>query len=354
MTVLTGHLRNSLYQAALLTTLILIACVGFVPLHAGGFNINVEVQGGYDDNVLDYSDPDLDLITDPTAPNNKIGIKSKDDYIITPSLDITYKTYFAGHSLHLGMVNSYAYYNENDIKRYYRFQGYFRRYFARGIYFQGSLAYLPNYYYRNSYSLLNAYEKAEFDKLIFEGKLSVQLTNKIQANAFYGYSNKDFTPHFDDRDIYQHEITGQLVYRPNHLWKGWASYGFSRAIGAGKDKPEYPRDTSFDMNSFVIGSRFYLHGINRRSWQLAGYAALDQVFFQTEKLTDEDKYRLGRKDHRWYIALMTEHSVDRNLSVGFEFKRMVKYVDLPEPNTYLIPTIEANSNSYFFVVNYHL
>lgn len=355
---MTIEIKHSEYLApwrvVFYAALIIFICSGFAPLRAGRFDINVEVQAGYDDNVLDYSDADLDLFTDPSEPQNKYGIISKDDYIIVPAVDIAYKTFLAGHSLHLGVINSYAYYKENDVKRYYRLEGYFRRYFARGVYFQGNVTYLPDYYYRNSYSLLNAYEEAKFDKLIFEGKLSMQLTNKIQANAFYGYSNKDFIPHFDDRDINQHEITGQFVYRPNHLWKGWVSYGFIRAVGAGKDNSNYPRDTSFDMNSFVAGSRLYLHGINRRSWQLAGYVAFDQVFFQTDKITEQDKYRLGRQDHRWYIALMTEHSVNRNMGVGFEYRRMVKNVDLPASAAYLIPSLEANSNSYFFVVNYHL
>lgn len=346
-------IRRSSFPGIMLVTGFVILFSAFITTAgAGQLDVDVQVQTAYDDNVLDYSDADLDLISDPLSPANKYGIKSKDDYIITPMVDITYKTFFAGHSFHLGIVNSYAYFKKNDVKRYYRFESYFRRYFSDGFYFQGRLGYLPDYYYRNSFSLLESYQEAKFDKLFLEAKLAYQISPKLQSNLYYAFANKDFIPIFDDRDIKEHAFKGELVYRPTVLWKGWASYAFTHGIGAGEDIQVYPRDTSFDMNSFLIGSRFYLRGINSNSWQLAAYVSFSQVVFQTSKITAEDRYRLGREDRRWYISLMTDHRITRNFNLGFEYRRMVKNVDLPA--TDLQQYLEAKSNSYYFVLNCHL
>jgi hypothetical protein len=37
---------------------------------------------GYDDNILKYSDSDLDHMDDPTVPENKYGIESQDDLLL--------------------------------------------------------------------------------------------------------------------------------------------------------------------------------------------------------------------------------------------------------------------------------
>ncbi|MCP4582638.1 MAG: hypothetical protein GY839_13595 [candidate division Zixibacteria bacterium] len=314
------------------------------------FDLNFQLQSVYNDNILSYSDADLDELDDTTAAANKFGIKSKDDYIIIPELDIVFKTRMAGHSLHLGVKGRYYYYQENDIKRYYRVEGYFKRYFKKGVYLQGSISFLPDHYYRNSFSLTEVYQEAEFDKMQVIGKLSVLLIDGLQANLRYKYSNKDFTPLFDDRDITGHEFKGEAIYRPGRLWKGWLSYAFTRAIGAGADNPQFARDTSFDSFFFAAGSRFYLNGLKGKGFELAGRVSYKIVYFQTDNITDI--WRFGREDYRWNLRLMAKHEITSRFDIGIDFTRMTKNVEIPEEQ--LIESLESNSNSVYLILDYNL
>lgn len=337
------------YSAALAIAVCFGACS---PAESAEFDIDIQFRTIYDDNILNYSDADLELINDPSAPDNKFGIESKDDFIINPGLDVVYKSIIAGHSLHLGLEADYYYYQKNDIKRYFRLKSYFRRYFMRGSYFQGSFLYLPDYYYRNSYASSEGYLEAEFDKISLTAKLALQMKKDIQVNAHYEYSNKDFISVFDERDLNQHDFGGDVIYRPVRLWKGWMSYTFSHAISAGADNPDYVRDTSFDSNLFTLGSRFYLKGVGRKGFQMAGRVSYKKVYYQTTKVTSEDRYRLGREDNRWYFNLMIIHEITGALEAGLTYRHYLKKVDLPAE--YLIEILESSSNSIYLTLEYSL
>ena len=174
----------------------------------------------------------------------------------------------------------------------------------------------------------------------------------LRGNIQYMYSNKDFIPLFDERDITEHEIKGEAIYRPIKLWKGWLSYAYAGAKGAGADNPLYRRDTSFDQNSFTLGSRFYLSGLKGRGFELAGRLNYKVVYFQTVKITSEDRYRLGREDYRWNITIMAKHAISSNFNIGLNFNRMTKSVDLPAED--LIDVLESNSNSIYLILDYSI
>ncbi len=314
------------------------------------FDIDIEIQTIYDDNILNYSDSDLDQMDDPGAPDNKFAVESKDDVIINPEIDIVYKTKLLKHSFHLGFKTDYYYYNENDVKRHWRFETYFKRYFKRGTFFQGSVSYLPDYYYRNSFITGDGYHEAKFDKISLNARMVYRLFKSTSVSVNYTYSDKDFIEIFDERDIYEHEVGGTLVYRPVKLWKGWIGYEYSHAVGAGADNSSHTRDTSYDGNKFTLGSRFYLKGLGRKSFQIAGKVSYELVQFQTMKITDI--YRLGREDTRLYFYGMLKHYLKRGISVEAIFKSYDKSVEIPAD--YLIDQLESSSNTFYLVFNYSL
>ncbi len=335
-----------------LVWLFLLLLAGQAISKSDRFDFNLELQTIYDDNILDYSDADLDLMDDPTVPDNRYGIKSKDDYIFIPELEIVYKTQLAGHSLHTGLKGRYYYYKENDIKRYFKVEGYFKRFFNKRTYFQGTIGFLPDYYYRNSYSSTEGYQEAKFDKFSLEAKLSHKLNEYITTNLSYSYANKNFIQLFDERDIKEHEFQGEAIYYPSKYWKSWFSYAFTTAIGAGAKSIQFRRDTSFDANLLTFGTRLYLKGLKKKSFELAGQVSYKIVYFQTSKVTTEDRYRLGREDNRWYVTLMAKHAVNSRFNVGVNFKKTTKTVDLPAQE--LKDFLESSSNSVYIILDYSL
>jgi len=316
------------------------------------YTFNFGLQTVYDDNILDYSDVDLDLMDDPSVPDNRYSIKTKDDYIFVPELEVIYKTQLAGHSLHTGLMGRYYYYKRNDVKRYFKIEGYLKRYINKETYLQATVSYLPDYYYRNSYSSTDGYQEANFDKFSVEAKLSHKLNNYITTNLSYAYANKNFIPLFDERDIKEHEFQGEAIYRPEQYWKSWISYSFITAFGAGANSVQFRRDTSFDANLITFGSRLYLRGLKRKGFELAGQISYKIVYFQTSKVTTEDRYRLGREDSRWYITLMARHTINSKFSMGVNFKKTTKTVDLPAQE--LKDFLESSSNSIYIILDYSL
>ena len=347
-----SYVHATVFCLAAVAIFLLMPLTGGAVAKSGNLQLDFRLTTIYDDNILDYSDADLDAIDDSSTNADKYGIESKDDYILNPELTVVYKTRLSGHTLHLGTVLDYYYYTKNEVKDYFRVEGYFRQYLQRGMYFQGAVTYLPDYYYRNSFISGTGYREAKFDKLVFEAKLAIPLLKSLDGNATYSYTNKNFIQIFDERDIKEHEFGGELIYQPVRLWKGWAAYSFIHAIGAGADNPIYLRDTSYDANRFTLGSRFYLKGIARKSLQLAIRGTYEIDYYQTDKINDEDRYRLGRKDNRVYLAFMLDHKITRSLDAGLRYYWMDKSVDLPAED--LIPYLESSSNSVYFILNYSL
>jgi len=345
-------IKSGVITGLMLAGLVLFLLAGRAFSKNERFAFNFGLQTVYDDNILDYSDADLDLLDDPSVPDNRYSIKSTDDFIFVPELEVIYKSQLAGHSLHTGLVGRYYYYSENDIKRYFRIEGYFKRYFNRRTYIQGTIGYLPDYYYRNSYSSTVGYQEAKFDKIFLEGKLSIKLNNYFTTNFSYLYADKDFIPLFDERDIKEHEFQGQAVYYPAKYWKSWFLYSFITAFGAGANSIQYRRDTSFDANLLTFGSRLYLKGLKKKSFELAGQVSYKIVYFQTSKATVEDRYRLGREDSHWYLTLMAKHAINSKFNVGVNFKKTNKTVNLPAQE--LIGFLESSSNSVYLILDYSL
>ncbi|MCD6161712.1 MAG: hypothetical protein J7K40_04785 [candidate division Zixibacteria bacterium] len=330
---------------------IIVLCVGIAPsVWADSFNYNVSLRAGYDDNIINYSDADLDQMDDTSASENKFAIESKDDFIIISKLEAVLKTNIAGHSTHFGIRGAYYYYQDNDIKRYYKAGGFIKRYLKKGVYLQTSFGYIPDYYYRNSYSSTAGYQEAKFDKITAEVKFSAVLFNSLRGNLYYYYSSKDFIPLFDERDITSHSGEIQLIYRPAKLCKVWGSYNYITAKGAGADNVDFRRDTSYDSNLLSLGLRFYLQGIASQKFELAGNGSYKIIYFRTIKITNEDRYRIGRTDYRSSFSFSVKHYMSSKFSIGITFNRIIKTTNLPAED--LKAFLEYSSNSYYSILSF--
>jgi len=319
-------------------------------VYGSDLDVDIAVTTGYDDNILNYSDGDLDQIDDTTVTDNKYGLESISDFIITPEIELVLKQTIGKHSTHFGVNARYYYYLENDIKRYYRIRAFIRRYLKRGTYLEGTVSYLPDYYYRNSYSSEAGYQEAEFNKLSARLKLSAKVMKSSRLNLFYTYANKDFIPVFDERDIDGHEFGGELIYYKGRAWKAWGAFTFSTYAGAGADNPEYQRDTSYDSFDFRLGSKFYFKGMAQNPVSIGGLAIYKKSFFQTDKISSADRYRFGREDDRIEIRFSVEHGLTDKLTARAGFNYVSKKTDLPAQE--LEELLEYSSNSFNFKLNY--
>lgn len=315
------------------------------------WDFNMSLGAGYDDNVLNYSDADLDQFDSTTIDSSgKFGIDSKDDFIISPKAGIILKTKALKHSLHIGLDVGYNIFIKNDIKNYGSFDVWFREYLSKSAYFQLTGSYIPDYYYRNLFVTGGIYEKAKYDKLGLGAKFLTRIYKGLNGSASYRYENRNFNQVFDERDLKTSNFNVELIYQPIRLYKFWGGYEFAIARGAGRDNVSDRRDVSYDSFLFWLGSRVYLTGLNRKAMNFGAVVSFKNTLFQTDKLTLEDRYRFARKDDRWSITFSANHDLTKKAVIGLRVNYINNSVDLPASD--LKPYLDFSSTSAKIVFDY--
>jgi hypothetical protein len=315
------------------------------------WDFNFSLGAGYDDNVLNYSDADLDQFDSLAADSSaKFAIDSKDDYIISPRAEIILKTKALKHSLHIGFNAGYNIFSKNDIKNYGSFGFWFREYLNKKAYCQLSGSYIPNYYYRNLFLSAGKYEKAHYDKFGLGAKFLTAIYRGFSGSVSYRYENRDFNRIFDERDLKTNNFSSELIYRSKQSFKCWGGYEFSIARAAGRNDFTDRRDVSYDAFLFWVGSRLYFKGINDKNMNAGAMVSYKNTLFQTDKLTHEDRYRFGRKDDRWSITISVNHDLNKKATIGLLVNHVNNSVDLPAVD--LKPFLDYNSTSAKIVFDY--
>lgn len=315
------------------------------------WDFQFNLSAGYDDNVLNYSDADLDQFDSVNVDSSgKFGIDSKDDFIISPKAEIVLKTRAFKHSMHIGLNAGYNVFTKNDIKNYGIFGLWLREYLRKNAYLQISGAYIPEYYYRNLFSGDGSYEKAQYFKTGFGVKFLSSIYKGLDGSVSYRFENRDFNRVFDERDLKANNFNVELIYQPKHYYKFWGGYEFIVARGAGRDNESDNRDVSYDAFLFWLGSRLYFSGLSGKDMNIGTTVSYKNTLFQTDKLTPEDRYRFGRKDNRWSVTVSVNHDLDKKAGIGFQVNHVANSVDLPALD--LKPYLDFGSTSAKIVFDY--
>jgi hypothetical protein len=222
------------------------------------FDVKLDVT--YDDNVINYSDDDLDLYSgDPDS--SKFAIDSEDDFVFIPEIRIRLKgNFIKGHTAWLQPSFRYYYYARNDIRRYARLGIIGRHYVGPGLYGEIEYAYLPDYYYRNQYyvdeSGAGSYIEANFSKHYLKFEIGKDLTSTFKADVSYRYRNKTFNEEFSERDLTTNGIRVDGIWRATRRFKFWGYYGLERATAKGADIEDLNvKDVSYDAWDVTLGVR---------------------------------------------------------------------------------------------------
>jgi hypothetical protein len=315
------------------------------------WEFNFGLGAGYDDNVLNYSDADLDQFDSTTVDSSgQFGIESKDDFILSPHAGIVYKTKAINHALHIGLDAGYNVFTKNEVKDYGNFGLWFREYLRKEAYLQFSATYTPDYYYRNLFLNSGEYAKAQYDKIGLGAKVMSTVAKGITGSLSYRYENRNFNDLFNERDLKSNNFNAELIYQPKRSYKIWGGYEYTIARGSGRDNSLDRRDVSYDSFLFWLGSRLYLNGLSNKKINVGATASYKNTLFQTDKLTAEDRYRFGRKDNRWSVTISANHDLNKRASVGFLVNRVDNTADLPA--TDLKPYLDFGSTSAKIVFDY--
>jgi len=294
----------------------------------------------YDDNIIRYSDNDLDLY-DTSPDSSRFSIDSKNDWIIKPNINIKVKGKLFGHTAWIGSYFDYFFYAKNDVRRYSKIGGVARYYFMAGGYVDLDYYYIPDYYYRNQLYLGN-YVEARFSKHSINTEVGIPLAKNLKGDISYRYQSKSFNPEASERDLTVHSGKLNGVWQSTKKLKFWATYYLETATAAGADNPDLTvRDYSYDAWDFTLGSRFSTRAFGKLKPQLFGTLQFRQIKFQTAKYVDN--YRFGRKDSNWKFVAGTTWHLPEKVQFDISYTYQQKGVQLQVP--VLEPSLEYKANS---------
>lgn len=311
------------------------------------FEASLETK--YDDNIINYSDDDLDLY-DINARPDKFAIESKDDWIIIPRIEGRIKGNFIGGHTGWFEVNFTDYhYARNEVRRFQRYGASARQYFMKGAYGEVEYYYIPDYYYRNQYyQATGSYIEASFAKHFLKLEAGYDIRSNLKADLSYRYQRKSFNSEVSERNLNIHQARFDAVWRATRVQKIWVYYDLERAVAAGKDDPNpEARDVSYDAWDITLGTRLYSRLFGKLRPEVVSHLQFREIKFQTVKY--QDIYRFGRKDRNIVFVVGTSWNLPYRLRFNVDYTYKQKRTDLPVPSVESL--LDYNSNIVSFELN---
>ena len=300
----------------------------------------------YDDNIINYSDDDLDLYTGGTK-DSKFAIESKDDWIITPRLSARIKgKLIKDHTAWLEPSFNYYYYARNEVRRYSRLGLVGRHYIMRSAYAEIEYAYIPDYYYRNEYfrdpADSNRYLEASFSKHYLKFEVGKDLTPDLKGDVSYRYQHKTFNKEFSERDLSVNGLRLDGIWKATDWIKLWTYYGFERAKAKGADNPDLDViDVSYDAWDITFGARYYASFMTKIKPEFVSTFKYRQIRYQTIKYGDI--YRFGREDSNYYFRLGAACRLPAKVRFEIDYNLVSKRASVDDPDIQNL--LDYNSNS---------
>jgi hypothetical protein len=300
------------------------------------FYIDLGLNIAYDDNVINYSETDLDLF-DSDSLSGKFAIESKDDWIFTPRIHPRLETKFIrGMKAILEAGFDYSVFVQNDVKNYSRLSLRGRQYISKKLYGQVSYYYIPEYYYRNYTTIggdTSSYAEANFSKNSVGIEIGYEPIRNLTGTVQYIYQHKSFNEEFKFRNSNLNGVDIGANYRLKLPFRVWAIYGFESSAAKGADMGDTILDVSYDAWDITFGGRYYSSILPKYKPEFFVSLQNRIIKYQTDRFSDV--FRLGREDHNMLLRLGTAWRMPYSIRMEAEYAYSKKDVSLPDiyPNT---------------------
>jgi hypothetical protein len=275
---------------------------------SGRWSYQLELAGGYDDNITELSDTDRSQVGDPNFAD-KFKIETPDDWVISPSARLGWIHQTAAR---LGTTLRFdaraPRYTRNPIKNYeifgLRFTQDLHSHRKHGTQLVVRAGYIPDFYLREltvPQASLDQGQRVRDSARYTSGEYSVSIEQvlfpkHLEVAILYGTEQRDYDAPFDERDG---DLTG---YEGRLLWNASdRSFGFETgyrgatydARGDRSETPAHEADISSDRAAVLAGAHVRWGRRGRR-----GALSLDvwrekRDFTSTDPL---DVYHFGRSD----------------------------------------------------------
>lgn len=306
--------------------------------------LDVRLELTYDDNIINYSDADLDLYGDDGRPD-KFAIESKDDWIITSRIKSRLKGKFiSGRTAWIDLNFNNYFYSRNEVRRFKKYGLSVRQYFRRGGYTEIEYSFIPDYYYRNQF-YEGSYIESSFSKHFLKAEVGLNLLPSLKGDISYRFQSKTFNEEVSERDLTINGVRLDGIWKASKKFKFWAYYGLERAIAKGADDPDPDiKDVSYDAWVITLGSRHYSPYLRKLKPQLVVSFQYREIKFQTIKYRDE--YRFNRRDSNYEFRIGTAWQLPYTIVLDIDYKLQAKRLDLFYPSAKSLLEYDSNSISF--------
>ena len=304
----------------------------------------------YDDNIIHYSDDLMSEYTDgpylewyldtgevPDFEDGKYRLKSLDDLILTPAIDLEARRKFfsLGETRFRGKF-AYTRYMNNPIKDVKYLALYIRQILpGSGQSIEISYKYTPEKYIRELTDR-DPYEPSDDPRpwvgfrfaqndfvANYRHKLHKKLSMTITLEDIHRFYNRPFL----EQDLVENELIGRFDYSPTKKWKFTAVYGYARGWTRRHDTAEElplfsdDNDNSYTQDRYRADIRWTpkIKKLFFNTFTLR--YQLRHTFFTSPKVLWDDPFHVGRKDvydtYRLIMGKKLSKKLSSSLSVDF-------------------------------------
>jgi len=270
----------------------------------GVFSGAFSLSETYDDNILEYSPADLDLLAGNLKPA-KFGIRTPGDF--RTSVDARFDlapVLLESNPTRLRLRLGADLFARNSIENYQAYGLELKQNFLLHNYVQVTSRYIPRFYLRNllfSDSTLNRHEYVEaiFSRQSYSFELGRAFSRYSSASVTYRYDKTDYNSEFDERDNNANSVSADLSLGTG---KGGIDLTYThREVSAkGRDMAPAKEDISNRSDRIGAGLDLGLWRNHASSLSLRPSFVFENQTYTTSKLLD--RYHNGRKDTFYRIS----------------------------------------------------
>ena len=352
--------------------LFLLILLFFIPCTSPGSEFNfkfsslrLEITSHYDDNILRYSERDLDRFT-----NNMEISPSKISSIDDWKNDLRLKFYFDGPKLLRKPIKfryyfKYSSYLRNPLKNYLNHSLYASQEIAKIVDIELMYFNMPGYYLREYKDKdLNEYHSCDFNDEQIRFAVSVKPIRQAEAGLQYEYETLYYNKYFTEYDSESGFLNFFLSYKFGKNLTAGGSYGFMQSDNVGytlqvaslvnpgvEEDSEYG-DSSYDEDFYEISFKYRLRSASKKSTDFSLQYKLRNRFYTTDNSLVNDPFHAGREDNRHRITFDINRELTKSIDAGIIFVREWRNVKSLNPT--VIDIKEFTQSAFALTMTYKI
>ncbi len=312
---------------------------GFFKFHS----LRLQFTANYDDNILRYSDRDLDRF-EQSSEYYPSMLSSYDDW----KNEFRLKTYFRGPRLFGSRMRLYyfakfAAYYRNPFKNYHNHTLYINQKLGKKLEAHFKYFYMPKFYLREYRDRdLDRYESCDFENHQVRPAITYTILKKTDVTIRIEYEQIYYNKYFTEYDSESWLYEGLLTQKMGRNLTLGLSYGFKVSDNAGytsllstpgsapEEDSEYG-ESSYEADIYQFDARYRLRKLWGEDSDISLQYKLRRRCYSTDNTVEDDPFHAGRVDFRHRITASITRDILPLLEMELGYIHEWRDTDSPAP-----------------------